>query len=820
MKCHKDTNELEVVVFHGKDAYDEYSPHFDEDGNLCCWLPVEAGSDELTIVAHIGGNFKIGHIDVLIDGFLRCSRAVKSNGARRGSRTEKFLTAYCLNEQSNITSYKMVMKELGARTLLKTTAGRVGTIELRLALANNDYAGTHDLAAAASAFRGATDAWMSGGPSVHSDIAPTHTIGFVEQKVLPANQQSTLQKNHFRDGKSRPGLQPWATCKFYYRSLHSITENGLQAVHGKFSYPLQPDEGDREYGSVSGSQDTMGNKLTVQTSDGHTLTAKPRSQEREASVASTFGQNGKPVTRSSGWTPVHPRALARGEEGNVTTSPNPISSSCSTDSNTSSTPLLNIDLRDLAMHSPTAAGAVPSPTKAANEFEEERSVDGTGDRRDNHQSPQPDDDHGDRHNAHAEDWRTGSHKNRLKESNRDDEDGARQSNEKRNGKIDGTVIRQNNENPEDYKDNHTNNVQLPHARPPTTVTACLIETSDKPNASNIAANTSHLEITNKPTTTAAAANKINGTAGPRHYTSQLAQSLPGSTARPIHVRDSLLSPKIPDHMEAASRSFPPSAVPTSPISTNKQRLLAPQTCPSVLIPRKRHFADSPTPSHIGTTSPSPLPSPSPSAKRARQLERSDVSAQMRQLLVREAATRDTSREMLSKLRKIHADIRAELEEQQAALERREGQENAGEDDASSPSLATLVAQHAGAALRLESARERLQTARERVAHHADWVRNAAKGRAAVREAAEDLVGRDGEGAALKRGRAFLAAVERVFADTLAAEKGVVEVAEGIVEALVRLCEGAEAEVARLGAEMKIVEAAMEVAEDIEFFERY
>ncbi|KAL1631964.1 hypothetical protein SLS56_004169 [Neofusicoccum ribis] len=80
MKCHTQGLKLDVQV-QGDAICEEYSPYFDKDGSLCCWIPVTAG-EELSIHTTINGRLKVAHLDLILDGVLRHSRAIRSNGKR------------------------------------------------------------------------------------------------------------------------------------------------------------------------------------------------------------------------------------------------------------------------------------------------------------------------------------------------------------------------------------------------------------------------------------------------------------------------------------------------------------------------------------------------------------------------------------------------------------------------------------------------------------------------------------------------------------------------------------------------------------------
>lgn len=392
MRCYDGSHGLEVKVLHGKKPYDEYHPHFnDEDNSLCSWIPVKAG-DELTIQATITGTLRVGHIDVFVDGTLRCSKALFVNTVRRASRTEKISVAYC-KDPTKINPHKLVVKDLSNwdRPIQRVPMPAVGTIELRLALAEDDFQmKTHTLTHAD--LQNTNALGDQNASAVHVDIAPTHEIDFVKLETLNTDRRSKWLKTHFKDGKDRPGSEPWVAVKYFYRSLEAIANRGLRKEN---AYSLSLDtakkakseckkvDGEGGDGHDESQHSGDGNHSSSPASNEQVIKPNNSTQEnqveavREALVASSsFTQDGEPVIRSSGWTALHPHAI-RDEATHSTPAPHPSSPS---HHSRGSSRLPTPDFMKVATAlSTTTSADPPAPDSASVEEDKSNSADGSTD---------------------------------------------------------------------------------------------------------------------------------------------------------------------------------------------------------------------------------------------------------------------------------------------------------------------------------------------------------------------------------------------------------------------------------------------------------
>ncbi|EOD45203.1 hypothetical protein UCRNP2_8068 [Neofusicoccum parvum UCRNP2] len=204
MKCHTQGFELDVQV-QGDAICEEYSPYFDKDGSLCCWIPVTAG-EELSIHTTINGKLKVAHLDLILDGVLRHSRVIHSNG-KRSLRHENFVGAY-LKREGSLTFCKMKVENLGETPSVGAPKPElVGTIEVRLAIAdgtNENGNETHEIAH--DTFE-ETDDWREAEDvGVFSRIPPTHEISLAERGIFQSQQMRKFLSKHLKADHGRPGI--------------------------------------------------------------------------------------------------------------------------------------------------------------------------------------------------------------------------------------------------------------------------------------------------------------------------------------------------------------------------------------------------------------------------------------------------------------------------------------------------------------------------------------------------------------------------------------------------------------------------------------
>ncbi|GME51878.1 hypothetical protein GTA08_BOTSDO02910 [Neofusicoccum parvum] len=342
IKCHTQGFELDVQV-QGDAICEEYSPYFDKDGSLCCWIPVTAG-EELSIHTTINGKLKVAHLDLILDGVLRHSRAIHSNG-KRSLRHENFVGAY-LKREGSLTFCKMKVENLGETPSVGAPKPElVGTIEVRLAIAdgtNENGNETHEIAH--DTFE-ETDDWREAEDvGVFSRIPPTHEISLAERSIFQSQQMRKFLSKHLKADHGRPGSKPRAVMKFFYRSKDAILAEDLERVpNSGYSHDLstQFDSSDSKStdhsdsirhsnsdsnsssgsgtGSGTGSSDGSGsgsgssevnscNVSTGSTASNHHQLTMDNPQYQGATGSGSLGEL---VTKSSGWTALAQRPISR-----------------------------------------------------------------------------------------------------------------------------------------------------------------------------------------------------------------------------------------------------------------------------------------------------------------------------------------------------------------------------------------------------------------------------------------------------------------------------------------------------------------------------
>ncbi|KAL5122011.1 hypothetical protein ACEQ8H_000227 [Pleosporales sp. CAS-2024a] len=209
--------EVHIYVEGQVDALEEYGEYIDaKDSAICCYVPVQENHN-----VRIGGKFSgttmsIAY-DAIVDGVLRkaSSYTAKSVGVQKNKKLdfESFLDKACGAVVDTAMFVSPIAGAVIARGEGKET---IGAIELRLYI-TRQLGVTH--------LPGRVDNYDENTGNIGNEknrcatyklIAPTFQMAF--EKSSETLDKARVAREHRKMNSTRPGSEPWAIFRFYYRN--------------------------------------------------------------------------------------------------------------------------------------------------------------------------------------------------------------------------------------------------------------------------------------------------------------------------------------------------------------------------------------------------------------------------------------------------------------------------------------------------------------------------------------------------------------------------------------------------------------------------
>jgi hypothetical protein len=197
----------------------EYYESIDNNGAYTCYIPVQTGQ-YITVNAALWGKTNNVHFDLIVDGILRNSHTVGNKVWKNIKRGWKVSTGFYLGkfgvEKGDMcpvaldTLNNAVFHDQGTET--------VGVIELQISCRRSPVEGSHQMADMPyyKTSRGWKQEFDRPG---FSKVKPTHEMMFAKNDEQPTKMAISRLHTRTKLTTERPGVKPWLTVKFFYRSL-------------------------------------------------------------------------------------------------------------------------------------------------------------------------------------------------------------------------------------------------------------------------------------------------------------------------------------------------------------------------------------------------------------------------------------------------------------------------------------------------------------------------------------------------------------------------------------------------------------------------
>jgi len=216
MKCHETDSDrtAEVIVRGDNKQCVEYKDFVDEDGALCCYIPLDLG-EKVSVACYFKGTSLQGTFDLIVDGILRNAVPFNNKKGTKFSRSVTFNEGYI---DKTFRAGNMLVVPLEPDVVTKQGEFEsVGKIEIRVSIlrvADQSHA-VSDVSCFAEA-----DTWKEQYPSPigFQHLEPTSQIKITADDEEPRPSKYTVKRVRGQMKASRPGNEPWAIFKFFYRA--------------------------------------------------------------------------------------------------------------------------------------------------------------------------------------------------------------------------------------------------------------------------------------------------------------------------------------------------------------------------------------------------------------------------------------------------------------------------------------------------------------------------------------------------------------------------------------------------------------------------
>ncbi|KAF2474981.1 uncharacterized protein BDR25DRAFT_340611 [Lindgomyces ingoldianus] len=215
--------EVEFWVLGGVSPCDEYGEHIAGDGAICCFVPVEA-NQRIKLYTHFAGTtMKLQH-DVLVDGILRQTKIDKSTSVKK-KNYHSDITKFRFQYDKEVKETEIMATKIDSNVNLVEGEEEIfGMIEVRISVLRR-FGQEYSLRDIALYPDDPEDGHEETEEAGYTKIAPQFRI--THDKNVPfMNRRSAREK--FKQCKDqRPGKEPWAVFRYYYRTLQSILDANL-----------------------------------------------------------------------------------------------------------------------------------------------------------------------------------------------------------------------------------------------------------------------------------------------------------------------------------------------------------------------------------------------------------------------------------------------------------------------------------------------------------------------------------------------------------------------------------------------------------------